>query len=198
MATLAWLFLFLCGFQQQPGMCGFVFRFQLKSLGEEHKWRSKTKAEREGNHCSMSPCMSKPRNRWTTKSVAASGITSGPSNRSTWGSKVPWFFTSTRYTSWIENQSVSIISNRAVIKPDEVMAVWTYQSVFCQVRFSFEGLATCSPPSPSVNLTWRASTTDSTVAFILGCAMDPSPLVPKWPYLMIKKWWSSGSYHTLW
>lgn len=53
MATLAWLFLFLCGFQQQPGMCGFVFRFQLKSLGEEHKWRSKTKAEREGNHCSM-------------------------------------------------------------------------------------------------------------------------------------------------
>lgn len=108
------------------------------------------------------------------------------------------FFTSTRYTSRIENQSVSIISNSAVIKPDEVMAVWTYQSVFCQVRFSFEGLATCSPPSPSVNLTWRASTTDSTVAFILGCAMDPSPLVPKWPYLMIKKWWSSGSYHTLW
>ena len=145
MATLAWLFLFLCGFQQQPGMCGFVFRFQLKSLGEEHKWRSKTKAEREGNHCSMSPCMSKPRNRWTTKSVAASGITSGPSNRSTWGSKVPWFFTSTRYTSWIENQSVSIISNRAVIKPDEVMAVWTHQSVFCQVCFSFEGLATTKP-----------------------------------------------------
>ena len=69
-----------------------LFRFQLKSLGEEHKWRSKTKAEREGNHCSMSPCMSKPRNRWTTKSVAASGITSEPSNRSTWRSKVPWFF----------------------------------------------------------------------------------------------------------
>ena len=179
MATLAWLFLFLCGFQQQLGMCGLCldssWRVSVKNTNEEAKPRPKGREI-------TAPCMSKPRNRWTTKSVAASGITSESSNRSTWGSKVPWFFTSTRYTSWIENQSVSIISNRAVIKPDEVMVVWTHQSVFCQVCFSFEGLATCSPPSPSVNLTWRASMTDSTVAFILGCAGDPSLLVPKWPY----------------
>ena len=74
----------------------------------------------------------------------------GKSLHVTWGSKVH-----------LQSSGVSI-SNGGVsnIKPDEVMAV-------SPMIMAFGPSPASSPPRPSVNLTWRASTIDSTFAFIL-------------------------------